>query len=124
MYRGQMDAPCVSAVDVPLDALDAERVAALEGLRAFCNHRVLAIAAICVAAEATELLAVCLDDVVHEQDLDKDLAVLCSEVVVRVAFGFVVGPLESLTEPVEALEVERRGFLAAAARAGGVDGVV
>jgi len=37
-------------------------------------------------------------------------------VVVRVALGLVVGPLESLAEPVEATEVEQRGFLAGAAR--------
>ena len=112
------------AVDVPLDALNAERVAALESLCTFRVHGVLAVAAICTAAKAAELLAVRLDDTVHEQNLHKDLAVLGSKVVVRVAFGFVVGPLELLAEPVKALEMERWGFLAAAACAGGVDSVV
>jgi len=114
----------LSAVDVPLDALDAERVAALEGLRTFRDHRVLTIAAVCATAEATELLAVCFDDAVHEQDLYEDFAVLGGEVVVRVALRFVLGPFEPLAEPVEALEVEWRGFFAGTACAGGVDSVV
>jgi len=54
------------AVNVPLDALDAERVAALEGLRALRVHGVLAVTAVRAAAEAAELLAVRLNDTVHE----------------------------------------------------------
>jgi len=111
-------------VNVPFDALNAECVAALEGLRAFHIHGVLAVAAVCTATEAAELLAVCFNDTLHEQDLHKDLTVLGGKVVVRVALGFVVGPFEPLAEPVEALEMEWRSFLAGTACAGGVDSVV
>ena len=114
----------LGAMNVPLDALDAERMAALEGLRALRVHGVLAVTAVRPATEAAELLAVGLDDAVHKQDLHEDFAVLGGEVVVRVAFSLVVGPLESLAEPVEATEVEWRGFLAGAACAGGMNGIV
>jgi len=56
----------LSAVDVPFDALNAERVATLEGLCVLRVHGVLAVAAVRTATEATELLAVHLDDAVHE----------------------------------------------------------
>jgi len=111
-------------VNVPLDAPDAEHMAALEGLRTFHVHGVLAVTSVGTATKAAELLAVCLDDVVHEQNLHEDLAVLGGEVVVRVALGLVVGPLEPLAEPVEALQMEWWGFFASTARARGVDSIV
>ena len=114
----------LGTMNVPLDAFDAECVAALEGLRTLRVHGVLAVAAVCAAAEAAELLTVGLDDAVHEQDLHEDFTVLGGEVVVRVAFGLVVGPLEPLAEPVEATEVEWWGFFAGSACAGGMDGIV
>ena len=114
----------LGAMNVPLDALDAERMAALEGLRALRVHGVLAVTAVRAAAEAAELLAVCLDDAMHEQDLHEDFAVLGGKVVVRVAFGLIVGPLKPLAEPVKATEVEWWGFFAGSACAGGMYGIV
>ena len=110
-------------VDVPLDAPDAERMAALEGLHVFHVHGVLAVAAVGMATKAAELLTVCHNDAMHEQDLHKDLAVLGGKVVVRVALGLVMGPLEPLAEPVEALEMEWWGFFASTACTGGVDSI-
>ena len=113
----------LGAMNVPLDALDAERMAALEGLRVFHVHGVLAVAAVGMATKAAELLTVCHNDAMHEQDLHKDLAVLGGKVVERVALCLVVGPLEPLAEPVEALEMEWWGFFASTARTGGVDSI-
>ena len=110
-------------MDVPFDASDAEHMTTLEGLCTLRDHGVLAVAAVCMVVEATELLAVRFNDTVHEQDLNKDLTVLCSEVVVQVAFGLVVCP-GKFTEPVEALEMEWWNFLAGMACACGMDSVV
>ena len=112
------------AVDVPFDASNAECMATLEGLRMLRDHGILAVTAVCMVAEATELLTACFDDAVHEQDLDKDLAVLHCEVVVQVVFGLVVCPGEPFAEPVKALEVEWWGFLAGMACTGSMDGIV
>ena len=62
----------LSTVDVPFDTPNAECVSTLEDLCTLCNYRHLAVAAVDVALEAAELLAVCFDDAVHEQNLDKD----------------------------------------------------
>ena len=72
----------LGTVDVPFDTSDAKCVAALEGLHTLHDHGILAVAAVCTAVEVTELLTVRFDDTVHEQDLNKDLTVLCGKVVV------------------------------------------
>jgi len=56
----------LGTLDVVLDAADAERVPALQGLHAVLMHGVLAVAAESVSPKSAELVAVGLDNVVKE----------------------------------------------------------
>jgi len=97
----------LSTVDVPFDTSNAEGVSTLADLHVFCDHGHPAGTAVGVVSKAAELFAVCINDLVHEQDLNEDLAVLSSKVVERVALGFVVHPGQSFIEPVKASEANR-----------------